>query len=253
MGFLHEGHLSLFRKARRENDIVIGSIFVNPAQFGPHEDFSRYPRNLKRDCALLAKEKADWLFVPGPKALYPGNYQTFVDPGALARGLCGRSRPGHFRGVATVVAKLLNLALPDRAYFGQKDYQQALVIKKMIQDLHLPVKMKICPIVRDRDGLALSSRNSYLTPEERERALCLARSLNVAKRLIMKGIREKRAIRTAIRKILVPELSRIDYVEILDARDLSPVKRISGTILIALAGFVGKVRLIDNCLLNIPE
>ncbi|HNV86252.1 MAG TPA: pantoate--beta-alanine ligase [Candidatus Omnitrophota bacterium] len=252
MGFLHEGHLSLFRKARRENDVVIGSIFVNPTQFGPREDFDRYPRNLKRDCALLAKEKVDWLFTPNRDDLYPEGYQTFVEPGALARGLCGRSRPGHFRGVATVVMKLLNLSLPSRIYLGQKDYQQALVIRRLVEDFHVPAEVKICPIVRASDGLALSSRNSYLSPEERRRALCFFKSLGTAKEWIGNGERNPRRVRAGIRKILVPGLSRVDYIEILDARDLSRIKRISGRIVIALAGFVGKVRLIDNCVLNVP-
>lgn len=253
MGYLHEGHLSLIRKARRENDRVIASLFVNPAQFGPGEDLERYPRDLKRDKTLCEKEKVDWLFVPCARAIYPEGYQTYVEPGPLAEGLCGKSRPGHFRGVLTVVAKLFNLALPDRAYFGQKDYQQALVIRQMAANLDFPLEVKICPTVRAKDGLALSSRNAYLGPEERTRALCIYRSLGQARAMIRNGVRACSTVRSSIRRVLSAGLSGIDYVEIREAANLSPVKRLSGKIIILVAGFVGNVRLIDNCIVSVPE
>ncbi len=261
MGFLHEGHLSLFRKARQENDILIVSIFVNPTQFGPREDFRKYPRDLNRDKTLCSREKVDILFVPSSVAVYPSGYQTFVDPGLLGAPLCGKSRPGHFRGVATVVTKLFDLVRPTVAYFGQKDYQQALIIQQLVRDLNMPVKVKILPTRHDRDGLAMSSRNTYLDDEARRKALSIPKTLKWSCDQIRKGVRNIPFLKQGMRKILSRELSRIDYIEIVEARNLSPAKKLSGKILIALAGVVWtvkkgkkmKVRLIDNCLLDIAN
>lgn len=260
MGFLHEGHLSLFRRACRETDFVVVSVFINPMQFGPHEDLDQYPRDFARDSVLCRRENVDLLFVPTVRALYPKGYGTFIEPGGLASVLCGKSRPGHFRGVATIVAKLLNLVQPTEAYFGQKDYQQVLVIKQLVKDLDFPVKVKICPTVRADDGLALSSRNRYLNGHARQRALCFAKALRWFRSEIRKGCRDIPFLKRGMRHILSQGLSRIDYAEILVARDLSPPQKLSGKIIVTLAGFVplkqghgfhGEVRLIDNCLLNV--
>ncbi len=262
MGYLHEGHLSLFRRARRETDFVVVSIFVNPTQFGPREDFKEYPRDLKRDKAFCRKERVDILFLPTARALYPLGYDTFVEPGKLASRLCGRSRPGHFRGVATVVAKLFHLVRPDFAYFGQKDYQQALIITQMVRDLDFPIKVRICPTVRDPNGLALSSRNAYLDAAGRQNALCLVKALRWAKNQANRGVSVTRFLKAGMQRILSEGRIRVDYAEILNARDLLPVRRLSGKIVIALAGFVSvkrrgglsrKIRLIDNCVLDIRK
>ena len=251
MGALHEGHLSLVRRARKENQIVVVSIFVNPLQFGPHEDFRRYPRNFRRDCSLLAKEKVDYVFPPSIQSLYPSASQTFVEVTELSRTLCGRFRPGHFRGVATVVAKLFNVTRPHRAYFGAKDYQQAMIIKQLARDLSLDLEIKVLPIVRDQDGLALSSRNAYLSSAERSRAQCIPHSLVWAKVEIRQGNRSLRAIRTGVLRRLQKELSRVDYVEIVDPKTLQPVKAIRGRLVIVAAGWVGKTRLIDNAIIRV--
>ena len=250
MGTLHEGHLSLVRTARKENQIVVVSIFVNPLQFGPKEDFRRYPRNLKKDSALLAKAKVDYIFAPDPTSLYPADSQTYVEVEELARGLCGKFRPGHFRGVATVVAKLFNLTLPHRVYFGAKDYQQAMVIKQMVRDLNFNIDVRVLPIVRDRDGLALSSRNAYLSSEERRKALSIPHSLAWAKEEIRQGTRNLDKIRAGILGRLRQNLDRVDYVELVQLEDLKPVKSIKSGVVIAVAGWVGKTRLIDNVIIR---
>jgi len=247
MGYLHEGHLSLVRACRRENDIVVVSIFVNPIQFGPKEDFDRYPRDLPRDQALLEKEGVDYLFYPSAQEMYPPGYRTFVEVTGLQDGLCGRSRPGHFRGVATVVLKLFNIVMPDVAYFGQKDAQQAVIIRRLVRDLNLDVEIRVMPIVRDVDGLALSSRNTYLSAEERKASLAIPRSLEVARRLIEEGERDTSVIKAKIEEIIKAEPRlRIDYVEIVDPEELQPIEKITDEALIALAVYCGGTRLIDN-------
>lgn len=250
MGALHEGHLSLVRRARKENQVVVVSIFVNPLQFGPKEDFRRYPRSLRRDCSLLSKEKIDYLFIPAVSSFYPAGSQTFVEVKELSRGLCGRFRPGHFRGVATVVTKLFNLVRPHRAYFGAKDYQQALVIQQLAKDLNFHLEVKVLPLIRDRDGLALSSRNAYLSRSERARAQAIPRALAWAKSKIEKGNRNLASLRRGLLKRLRARLNRIDYVEFVEPKTLQPVKSIRGRVLIAVAGWVGKTRLIDNVIIS---
>lgn len=246
MGFLHEGHLSLVRKARRDCGIVVVSIFVNPTQFGPKEDLKKYPRNLKRDGALLKKEKVDFIFHPSVDEMYPEGSETTVSPGPMADCLCGAKRPGHFKGVLTVVAKFFNIVLPDTAYFGGKDYQQAVLIKRMVRDLNFDVKIKVCPLVRDSDGLALSSRNIYLSEAERKKALSIHDSLKWAKVEIKKGLRDVKKLTEGVKKILKPNVTKIDYVEIRDAESLATVKKINKKVVIAVAAYVGKTRLIDN-------
>ena len=251
MGCLHDGHLSLIRKARRDADCVVVSIFVNPTQFGPNEDLKKYPRDIKRDLGLLRASGVDIVFTPGIKSLYPDKFSTYVDVEDLTNGLCGASRPGHFRGVTTIVVKLFNIIKPDIAYFGQKDAQQAILIKKMVHDLNMDIKIKIIPIVREKDGLAMSSRNKYLSSQERKKALSLNRSLESAKDLYKKGERDSYKI---IKKMqgMIPQNNgtKIDYIDVVDIEDLKPVKRISGKTLVALAVKVGKTRLIDNTILS---
>lgn len=247
MGALHEAHLSLIRRARRENDSTVVSIFVNPAQFAPAEDFKRYPRDIKGDARLCKKEGVDILFYPGVKEMYPADYKTYVTVEGLSDYLCGRSRPGHFRGVATVVTKLFNIVAPDSAYFGQKDAQQAAIIKRLVRDLNLPVKIKVMPVIRDKDGLALSSRNIYLSGAERKEAAVLFSALKLAKGLVNKGLRDPRAvIRRVSGLIKTKKKARIDYVSVVDLENLEPVKKIKENCLIALAVWLGKTRLIDN-------
>jgi pantoate--beta-alanine ligase len=248
MGYLHEGHLSLVREARRNNDLVVVSIFVNPTQFGPNEDLASYPRDFERDAALLDREGVDFIFAPEAEDMYPSGYATYVDvEGELTGRLCGASRPGHFRGVATVVSKLFNIVAPERAYFGIKDAQQVAVIRRMAMDLNFDLEIVACPIVRETDGLALSSRNVYLSEAERTDALVLSQSLFMAKDLIGAGERSAEAVRRAIaERIGAVSSAVIDYIEIVDAMTLAPVDVLSGKILIALAVKVGKPRLIDN-------
>jgi pantoate--beta-alanine ligase len=247
MGFLHEGHLSLVREARKRSDIVVVSLFINPAQFGPQEDFSRYPRDLDRDRALLEAEGVDVLFHPSAAEMYPPGYRTYVEVHGLQDGLCGRSRQGHFRGVATVVLKLFNIVRPDAGFFGAKDAQQALIIKKMVADLDLDVEVVTCPIVREPDGLAMSSRNAYLNPLERRAALVLSRSLQAADRAIQAGEKDAGKVLAGIRSLIEAEpLARVDYVEAVDSVDLEPIAAIRGDVFIALAVFIGSTRLIDN-------
>ncbi|AOQ22640.1 Pantothenate synthetase [Moorella thermoacetica] len=254
MGYLHEGHLSLARAARQQNDVVIMSIFVNPTQFGPNEDFARYPRDLERDRELAAGAGVDAVFAPAVEEMYPAGYATYVQVEGLTEVLCGASRPGHFRGVTTVVSKLFNIVQPDRAYFGQKDYQQALVIKRMVRDLNFPIEIITIPTVREADGLALSSRNKYLTPEQRRSALSLHRALNLGSDLIKAGEREAAVVRRAMEKEITawPE-TRIDYVAISDADTLKPLEKIAGRVLLALAVWVGNTRLIDNVVLEVND
>ncbi len=247
MGYLHEGHLSLMRKAKKETDFVVISIFVNPLQFGPKEDFHRYPRDLKRDKKLAEKVGVDLIFYPSEKEIYPSPFRTFVEVKELDEYLCGRSRPGHFRGVCTVVAKLFNIVQPDIAYFGQKDIQQARIIQQMVKDLNFPVKIKIMPIVREKDGLAMSSRNTYLSPSQRRSAVVLYRALQYGKERVQSNIPPKRVIEE-MKKMISDEGGKVDYVEIVDWEDLKPVRRLTKgkRYIIAVAGWFGKSRLIDN-------
>jgi len=247
MGFFHEGHLSLVQEARKRSDIVVISLFVNPAQFGPREDFARYPRDLDRDRALLEAEGADVLFHPSAAEMYPPGFRTYVEVHGLQDGLCGRSRPGHFRGVATVVLKLFNIVRPNAAFFGAKDAQQVLILGKMAADLDLDVEVVTCPIVREPDGLALSSRNVYLNPQERRAALVLSKSLRRAEQAIRAGERDSAKVLAGIRFMIEAEpLARVDYVEAVDPAGLAPVDGIRGEVLVALAVFIGSTRLIDN-------
>ena len=252
MGFLHAGHLSLVEKCRQENELAVVSIYVNPAQFGPNEDLDRYPRDPERDIALLEKEKTDLLFIPDSLEIYPPGYATYVSVEGLEAVLCGKSRPGHFRGVATVVLKLFNLVGPRRAYFGQKDAQQAIIIRKLIRDLHLPVQIRVLPIVRDVDGLALSSRNVYLVPAERLAARHLPQALAAAEILINNGVGDAAALKKAIAEELAKDrLIHIDYIAVARLQDLADLAVIEpGNTLIAAAIRVGKTRLIDNLLLG---
>ncbi len=250
MGFLHEGHVSLARRARAENDRVVMSIYVNPLQFGPKEDFSAYPRDLDGDLRAAGRGGVDVVFHVTDDEMYPPGFSTHVVPEALVSGLCGARRPGHFRGVTTVVTKLFNLVTPDRAYFGQKDAQQVAVILRMARDLDFGLEVVVCATVREPDGLAMSSRNKYLSPEERGKALVLSRSLAEARRLVAAGERDARAIRSG----LVPSFEgdpavRLDYLELVDPGTLEPAARIDRPVLLAVAAFVGKTRLIDNDLL----
>jgi len=251
MGALHQGHLSLIRKARRENDLVIVSIFVNPTQFGPKEDYAKYPRNLRLDAQLCGKEKTDIIFYPGVKEMYPCGYNTYVTVERLSDTLCGKYRPGHFKGVATAVTKLLNIVNPDAAYFGQKDAQQAVIIKKLVGDLNMPVKIKIMPTLRERDGLALSSRNVYLSPAERKDALVLFQALKLAKDLIKGGQRDAAKVIAKMRNLIEKKkTAKIDYVSIVGLDNLEFLKKITGSCLIAEAVWIGRTRLIDNIIIG---
>lgn len=253
MGFLHEGHLSLVREAKANNDFVVTSIFVNPTQFGENEDLDAYPRDLEGDQNKLINEGVDVLFYPSVEEMYPNGYVTFVDvEGAITDILCGTSRPGHFRGVATIVTKLFNMVAPDRAYFGQKDAQQVSVIQRMVKDLNMAIEVVPCPIYREPDGLAMSSRNAYLTEEQRKDALVLSQSLKKAKTLIDEGERNAKVIIEAIvDKIKSVDYAIIDYVEIVDAVTLERIEVLSGEVLIAIAVLVGKPRLLDNLRLEV--
>lgn len=252
MGALHEGHLSLVRSARKDCNFVVVSIFVNPTQFGPKEDFRKYPRVFNKDKILLEKEKVDLVFYPGIYEMYAKDSSTHVEENCLSSVLCGMRRPGHFRGVCTVVAKLFNIIEPDIAYFGQKDYQQAQVIKRMARDLNFDVNIKTLPIVREKNGLAMSSRNAYLTKTKKQDALVLADSLRLAKKLTNSGEKDTRKIIKAMQKnILSKKNTKIDYIEIVDALTLKPLKKISEKALIALAVYVGRTRLIDNIIISV--
>jgi len=247
MGFLHQGHLSLVQSSKQKTDRTLVSVFVNSTQFAPHEDFSDYPRDLERDLKLLKKENVDVVFTPSQELMYPPGYSTYVEVHELQNKLCGRSRPIFFRGVCTVVLKLFHMLDPDMAFFGQKDAQQSVIIHRMVQDLNLDVKIEVCPIVRDKDGLALSSRNSYFNAEQRRAALCLSRSLQMARSLIDLGQKDAVQLIKAIRTEIQSESrARINYVEIVDPTDLLPRAVIRKGDLIALAVFIDDVRLIDN-------
>lgn len=247
MGALHQGHLSLVEASLDECHSTVVSIFVNPTQFGPGEDLENYPRTLEEDQEKLKALKVDILFLPTPKDIYPRGYDTYIVQEKLPKGLCGASRPGHFRGVLTVVLKLFNIVRPHRAYFGQKDFQQCTVIRRMVRDLHLGVKIRVLPTVREEDGLAMSSRNQYLAPEERQKALCLYLSLKLAKRMVEEGERRAETIKEAVQKhIEAVEGARIDYVEIVQPHTLEPVQEVHKGHVMALAVYLGKARLIDN-------
>lgn len=253
MGFFHAGHLSLMHAARRECDLVVVSLFVNPTQFGPNEDFAEYPRDFDRDKELATKEGVDVIFAPAVEEMYPPGYQTYVEVEEITRPLCGKARPGHFRGVTTVVTKLFNIVEPDRAYFGQKDAQQALVIQQMVRDLNMNVDIKVLPIVREKDGLAMSSRNVYLNPREREAATVLFRSLQLAEDKIRGGERDPARLRGEIMPTIESEpLANLEYAEILSIPGLKPLNTLQGKILIALAVRIGKTRLIDNTIVEVP-
>lgn len=247
MGYLHEGHESLVKKAYEENDKVVVSIFVNPIQFGPKEDLSTYPRDLERDKALCQSAGADIIFHPENEEMYHKDFSTFVDMNGLTDELCGKSRLTHFRGVCTVVTKLFNIVAPHRAYFGEKDAQQLAVIKRMVRDLNIDVEVVGCPIVREEDGLAKSSRNTYLSEEERIAATILNKTLTVAKNKIANGERvASNIVNSIIETISIEPLAKIDYVQVVDSLSIEPVKTLDKSVLVAIAVFIGKTRLIDN-------
>jgi pantoate--beta-alanine ligase len=253
MGALHEGHLSLVRAARDNSDIVAVSIFVNPTQFGPNEDFAKYPRNLESDSEMLEREQVDVIFAPSVEDMYPAGAVTWVTVEGMSDRLCGRSRPGHLRGVTTVVSKLFHIIEPDAAFFGQKDAAQIAIIRRMVRDLNMPVAIEVCPIIRESDGLALSSRNAYLNPEERKSALVLYRSLRRTEELFDRGERDSAKLIAAGKQEIVKEPSaRLDYLEIVEPDTLEPVPSIVKRALIAVAAFIGNTRLIDNILVD-PE
>lgn len=253
MGALHAGHISLIRAARNETGFVVVSIFVNPTQFGPNEDFQRYPRPFETDLKACAQESVDLIFAPELKEIYPPGFRTFVEVTQLQDGLCGRSRPGHFRGVATVVLKLFNIVQPDIAYFGQKDGQQARIVQQLVKDVNLPLEVRVCPIVREADGLALSSRNQYLNAEQRRQATALNRALGKVRQAVESGERDV----GRLKQLLVQEIAAcpgavLDYAELVDAADIQPLGRIQGETLVALAVRFGGTRLIDNILVKPP-
>jgi pantoate--beta-alanine ligase len=255
MGYLHKGHISLINRARAECSKVIVSIFVNPIQFGPKEDFARYPRNFKKDCSFSEKAGADYIFFPSTDEMYEKDFKTFAEVQGLGDVMCGRARPGHFRGVCTVVLKLFNIIRPNIAYFGQKDYQQLVIIKKMTKDLNVPVEITGCPTVREEDGLAISSRNKYLSYDERKSAVVLFQSLKLAEELIINGQENLENIRKAALEKLesTPFVSKIDYFDFRDKDTLCEIERIdqkAALILIASAIWIGETRLIDNILLE---
>jgi pantoate--beta-alanine ligase len=252
MGALHRGHLSLVEAARAENGFVVVSIFVNPTQFGPNEDFSRYPRPLQADLDLCAQTGVDLVFAPEPEVLYPPGYRTFVEVTGFQDVLCGASRPGHFRGVATIVLKLFNLVQPDRAYFGQKDGQQVRVIQQLVRDLNVPVEVRVGPTVREPDGLALSSRNGYLDAEQRRHATALYRALCEVRALVERGERDA----SILRQVLVDRITAtpgavLDYAAVVNADTLEPTARLEGPTLVALAVKFGTTRLIDNLIVSL--
>jgi len=251
MGALHEGHLSLVRMARAQCDLVVVSIFINPLQFGPHEDLAKYPRNFDRDRDLLEREGVEVIFAPTVEEMYPAGAITYVTVEALSDRLCGRSRPGHFRGVTTVVSKLFHIVEPDRAFFGQKDAAQSVIIRRMVRDLDIPVQVVIGPIVREPDGLAMSSRNAYLDASQRLSALVLHRSLLAVQERFDRGERKVQALIEAGKQVFSEDPSvRLDYLEIVDPETLDPVDDLSQRALVAVAAFVGKARLIDNVVLS---
>lgn len=254
MGYLHEGHLSLVRASKKDCDITVVSIFVNPIQFGPKEDLSRYPRDFERDSKMLASEEVDYIFYPSVEEMYPIDFNSSIIVEGVTKNLCGASRPGHFKGVTTVVGKLFNIVLPDKAYFGQKDYQQLITIKKMVRDLNFPVQIIGMPIVREKDGLAMSSRNTYLNEEERKSALCLYKSILLAQKMLFEGERDIRKIIESVENLIKnTPLTKIDYVKICHPDTLEYIEEgfIEDKVLLALAVFVGNTRLIDNAILEV--
>ncbi len=254
MGYLHYGHLSLMTKSVKECDVTVVSIYVNPMQFGPKEDFKKYPRDVKKDIKLCKQQGVDYVFIPNDEQIYPKGYATQVKVSGITDSLCGKSRPGHFKGVTTIVNKLFNLVMPDIAYFGQKDAQQALVIKMMVKDLHMSLKIKVLPTIRESDGLAMSSRNSYLNDAQRRDAVLLFESLKKAKQLIAQKQRKSARIIFEMKRLLSQsEFAIIDYINIVDADNLNEVKqlKLNMKILIILAVDVGKVRLIDNIIVRV--
>jgi pantoate--beta-alanine ligase len=252
MGYFHQGHLSLMREGRRRCDIVVSSVFVNPLQFGPAEDLDRYPRDIARDISLAEQERVDYLFCPDEKQMYPDGFKTRVEVGELSEVLCGRSRPGHFAGVCTVLLKLFNIVKPHSAFFGQKDAQQAIIIKRMVADLNLDIDIVVLPIVREEDGLAMSSRNSYLSPDERKSATVCYRALILAGEMIASGERSSDKIKGEMRKLIESEpRAEIDYIDIVETDMLSHLSELKGDVLIALAVFIGRTRLIDNIMVKV--
>ena len=249
MGALHKGHISLIEAAKKKCNFVVVSIFVNPTQFGPGEDFKKYPRPLKADLNICRKAGVNLVFVPTPKAMYPGKNLTWVDVEKLSEPLCGKFRPGHFHGVATICAKLFNIVAPDFAFFGQKDAQQAIIIKRMVADLNMPLKIVVCPTVREENGLAMSSRNQYLTPQQKKDAAFIYKSLQKCRQMIKQGGRDTKKIIAEMRKILkqIPS-AEIQYVSIVDAETLQNIDRVAGRVLAAVAVKIGPTRLIDNIL-----
>jgi len=254
MGALHEGHASLIRAARTETGFVVVSVFVNPTQFGPHEDYQRYPRPFAQDLELCGREAVNLVFAPAPETVYPADYRTHVEVDGLQDGLCGASRPGHFRGVCTIVLKLFNIVRPDAAYFGQKDAQQVRIVQQMVQDLNVDVEVRVCPTVREPDGLALSSRNRYLDAEQRRQAVVLSHALEEAKGRILAGERDAEAVRRVLaERIAATAGATLDYAAVVSADTLQPPGRLHGRVLLALAVKFGATRLIDNVLLAVPD
>ena len=250
MGYLHEGHKRLMEAARKGNDKVVVSIFVNPMQFGPTEDLATYPRDLDHDAALCESAGVDLIFHPEAEEMYEKDFCSFVDMTGLTEGLCGKTRPIHFRGVCTVVNKLFNIVTPDHAYFGQKDGQQLAVIKRMVRDLNMDIEIVGCPIVREEDGLAKSSRNTYLSPEERKAALILSKTVALGKELAKTEKDANKVVEAMKKNIETEPLAKIDYVEAVDALSMAPVEKLEGTCMLAMAVYIGKTRLIDNTLIN---
>lgn len=250
MGYLHKGHKSLMDAARKGNDKVVVSIFVNPMQFGPTEDLATYPRDLDHDAALCESAGVDLIFHPEAEEMYEKDFCSFVDMTGLTEGLCGKTRPIHFRGVCTVVNKLFNIVTPDHAYFGQKDGQQLAVIKRMVRDLNMDIEIVGCPIVREEDGLAKSSRNTYLSPEERKAALILSKTVALGKELAKTEKDANKVVEAMKKNIETEPLAKIDYVEAVDALSMAPVEKLEGTCMLAMAVYIGKTRLIDNTLIN---
>ena len=247
MGYLHEGHASLIDAARKNNDKVVVSIFVNPIQFGPNEDLESYPRDLEHDAKLCEEHGVDLIFHPTPDEMYGDNFYTFVDMDVLTKELCGLSRPVHFRGVCTVVSKLFNIVTPDNAYFGQKDAQQLAIIKRMVKDLNMPLSIHGCPIIREEDGLAKSSRNTYLSKDERKAALILSKAVKLGEDMAKAGEKDTDKIVSEMIKLIETEpMAKIDYVQAVDAVSVKPVKEMTAPVLVAMAVYIGKTRLIDN-------
>lgn len=254
MGYFHEGHLNLMRRAKTECDLCVVSLFVNPTQFGPSEDFQRYPRDFARDAAMAESVGVDLLFAPEVEEMYPEGYQTYVEVTEVTRRLEGSARPGHFRGVATVCAKLFNIVQADRAYFGKKDYQQLKVIQRLVKDLNIPTEIVPCETVREPDGLAMSSRNVYLKPDERQAATVLYRALCAGRDAILAGERDGKKVQTLVEQVIATEpLVKTEYVDVADAETLEPLTDLRGEVLISLAARVGVARLIDNITVTVPD